>query len=199
MMAPAEFQPPTQLHLRKNGFGDVEVNMSGGYDPTSTAADSALVRAQAAVYKRGIDPIMMPRLAGSWPGYVFTGDPLRLPAGHFGLGHGQIWSAPAESRLCRDVDGALDHLLERNPKRCRRFAPPAHSEFSPASQARLLCVIRSLGLRPSGEPVRGYCALTGNTRHDCYLVLLAPSRSGASKPWLILHCSKENIYELGPW
>ena len=26
--------------------------------------------------------------AGSWPGYVFTGDPLHLAAGHFGLGHG---------------------------------------------------------------------------------------------------------------
>ena len=36
----------------------------------------------------GIDPIVMPRSAGSWPGYVFTGDPLRLPAGGFGLGHG---------------------------------------------------------------------------------------------------------------
>jgi len=45
---------------------------------------------------------MMPRLAGSWPGYVFTGDPLRLPegglarppAGHFGLGHGGGAHAP---------------------------------------------------------------------------------------------------------
>ena len=86
-----------KAHLANNGFGDIEVNMSGGYDPTSTPADAALVRAEHAVYKRnGIDPIVMPRLAGSWPGYVFTGDPLRLPAGHFGLGHGSGAHAPNE-------------------------------------------------------------------------------------------------------
>ncbi|HMD48827.1 MAG TPA: M20/M25/M40 family metallo-hydrolase, partial [Bryobacteraceae bacterium] len=78
-----------KAHLAKRGFGDIEVNMSGGYDPTSTPADAALIKAAVAVYKRnGIDPMLWPRLAGSWPGYVFTGDPVRLPAGHFGLGHG---------------------------------------------------------------------------------------------------------------
>jgi len=86
-----------KAHLQKHGFGDLEVNMTGGYDPTSTAADSALVRAQVTVYRRAsIDPIIMPRLAGSWPGYIFTGDPLRLPAGHFGLGHGSGAHAPDE-------------------------------------------------------------------------------------------------------
>ena len=86
-----------KAHLAKNGFGDIEVNMTGGYDPTSTPADAALVRAEHAVYKRnGIDPIVVPRLAGSWPGYVFTGDPLHLPAGHFGLGHGSGAHAPNE-------------------------------------------------------------------------------------------------------
>lgn len=86
-----------KAHLAKHGFGDIEVNMTGGYDPTSTPADSALIRAQKAVYTRdGYDPILWPRLAGSWPGYVFTGDPLRLPAGHFGLGHGNGAHAPNE-------------------------------------------------------------------------------------------------------
>src|SRR5262250_2936569 len=42
-----------KAHLAKRGFGDVEVNPSGGYDPTSTAADAAVIRAQLAVYKRG--------------------------------------------------------------------------------------------------------------------------------------------------
>ncbi|MBV8830090.1 MAG: M20/M25/M40 family metallo-hydrolase [Acidobacteriaceae bacterium] len=84
-------------HLAKHGFRDIEVNMTGGYDPTSTSADSALIRAEQAVYKRaGYDPILWPRLAGSWPGYVFTGDPLNLPAGHFGLGHGNGAHAPNE-------------------------------------------------------------------------------------------------------
>ena len=29
-----------KAHLAKRGFGDIEVNMTGGYDPTSTSADS---------------------------------------------------------------------------------------------------------------------------------------------------------------
>ena len=86
-----------KAHLAKKGFGDIDVNMTGGYDPNSTSADSAVIRAATAVYKKnGIDPVIFPRLAGSWPGYVFTGEPLRLPAGHFGLGHGNGAHAPDE-------------------------------------------------------------------------------------------------------
>src|SRR5438477_458839 len=86
-----------QNHLARRGFGDIEARMSGGYDPTSTPADCALIRAQISVYRKsGIDAILWPRNAGSWPGYVFTGDPLRLPAGHFGLGHGSGAHAPNE-------------------------------------------------------------------------------------------------------
>jgi acetylornithine deacetylase/succinyl-diaminopimelate desuccinylase-like protein len=86
-----------KTHLAKRGFGDIEVNMTGGYDPTSTPADAALIRAQTAVYRRaGIDPVLLPRNAGSWPGYVFTGEPLGLAAGHFGLGHGGGAHAPDE-------------------------------------------------------------------------------------------------------
>ena len=67
-----------KAHLAKRGYGDIEVNMTGGYDPNSTSADAALIKAQKAVYKNsGIDPIMLPRNAGSWPGYVFTGEPLQ--------------------------------------------------------------------------------------------------------------------------
>ena len=29
-----------KAHLAKRGFGDIEVNVTGGYDPTSTAADA---------------------------------------------------------------------------------------------------------------------------------------------------------------
>jgi acetylornithine deacetylase/succinyl-diaminopimelate desuccinylase-like protein len=86
-----------KAHLAKRGFGDIEVNPSGGYDPTSTAADAAVIRAQMAVYRRGgRDPILWPRNAGSYPGFVFTGEPLKLPSGHFGLGHGSGAHAPDE-------------------------------------------------------------------------------------------------------
>src|SRR5213083_1952478 len=96
-MKAADALAALKAHLAKHGFSDIEVKMTGGYDPNSTLANAALIRAQTAVYKRGgIDPIVLPRSAGSWPGYVFTGDPLHLPAGHFGLGHGSGAHAPDE-------------------------------------------------------------------------------------------------------
>ena len=119
-MTAAESLAALKTHLAKRGFGDIEVNMTGGYDPTSTAADASLVRAQVAVYKRsGIDPVVLPRIAGSWPGYVFTGDPLRLAAGHFGLGHGSGAHAPDEYYIIessnpaiRGMDGAVRSHVE---------------------------------------------------------------------------------------
>ena len=99
-MTAAEALESLKAHLAKKGFGDIDVHMSGGYDPTSTPADSSIITSAAAVYRRnGIDPVIFPRLAGSWPGYVFTGEPLRLPAGHFGLGHGNGAHAPDEYYL----------------------------------------------------------------------------------------------------
>ncbi len=86
-----------KAHLAKRGFGDIEVNPSGGYDPTATPADAALIRAEEAVYRRaGLDPILWPRNAGSYPGHVFTDAPLKLASGHFGLGHGSGAHAPDE-------------------------------------------------------------------------------------------------------
>ena len=109
-----------QAHLAKRGFGDIEVHMTGGYDPNSTSADAALIRAQTAVYKRnGIDPIVLPRSAGSWPGYVFTDEPLRLAAGHFGFGHGSGAHAPDEyyvieskNEKVQGMDGAVRSFVE---------------------------------------------------------------------------------------
>ncbi|HYZ47688.1 MAG TPA: M20/M25/M40 family metallo-hydrolase, partial [Sphingomonas sp.] len=89
-----------KAHLAKRGFGDIQVNVSGGYDPTETAEDSRLIQTEIATYKKlGITPTLYPRNAGSWPGYVFTGAPLSLAAGHFGLGHGSGAHAPDEYYL----------------------------------------------------------------------------------------------------
>src|SRR5678815_3265835 len=64
-MTAAEALASLKAHLAKRGYGDVEVRMTGGYDPTSTPPDAALIRAQTAVYKRaGIDPVLWPRGAG---------------------------------------------------------------------------------------------------------------------------------------
>jgi acetylornithine deacetylase/succinyl-diaminopimelate desuccinylase-like protein len=96
-MKAADALAALKAHLAKRGFGDIEVNMTGGYDPTSTSKDSELIKAQTATYKGfGIDPLLWPRNAGSYPGYAFTGEPLKLAAGHFGLGHGSGAHAPDE-------------------------------------------------------------------------------------------------------
>lgn len=109
-----------KAHLVKKGFGDIEVNMTGGYDPNSTSADATLIRAQTAVYKHhNIDPIVLPRSAGSWPGYVFTDEPLHLAAGHFGFGHGNGAHAPDEyyvieskNEKVQGMDGAVRSFVE---------------------------------------------------------------------------------------
>jgi len=109
-----------KAHLIKQGFPDIEVNMTGGYDPTSTPADAKIIQTELKVYRaKGVDPIVMPRSAGSWPGYVFTGEPLHLPAGSFGLGHGDGAHAPDEYYLIESanpkvqgMDGAVRSYVE---------------------------------------------------------------------------------------
>jgi acetylornithine deacetylase/succinyl-diaminopimelate desuccinylase-like protein len=109
-----------KAHLAKRGFGDIEVNVTGGYDPTATVASAPLIQSQVAVLKRaGIDPVLWPRNAGSYPGYVFTGDPLKLASGHFGLGHGSGAHAPDEYYLIdstnpnvQGYDGAVMSFVE---------------------------------------------------------------------------------------
>ena len=109
-----------KAHLAKRGFGDIEVNVTGGYDPTSTVASAPLIQAQVSVLKRaGIDPVLWPRNAGSYPGYVFTGAPLSLASGHFGLGHGSGAHAPDEYYVIESsnpkvhgYDGAVMSFVE---------------------------------------------------------------------------------------
>ncbi len=92
-----EAEAKLRAHLQKRGFGDIEVNVSGGYDPTETAENSRVIRAQQAVYTRlGVPQSLFPRNAGSWPGSVFTAAPVSLPAGQFGIGHGSGAHAPNE-------------------------------------------------------------------------------------------------------
>jgi acetylornithine deacetylase/succinyl-diaminopimelate desuccinylase-like protein len=113
-----------KAHLAKHGFGDIEVKPSGGYDPTQTSPKAPVIQAQWEVYRASyLDPIFWPRNAGSYPGYVFTGDPLHLAAGHFGLGHGSGAHAPDEYYVIESTnknftgyDGAVrsfvDYLYE---------------------------------------------------------------------------------------
>ena len=103
-----------QAHLAKRGFRDVEVNVTGGYGPTQTAEDSALIRAQQTVLTRaGVAHSLNVRSAGSWPGVVFTGDPLRLPAGQFGIGTGAGAHAPDEYFVIESSNPKVAGLAEQ--------------------------------------------------------------------------------------
>src|SRR5580698_8335596 len=109
-----------KAHLAKHGFGDIEVNMSGGYNPTQTDPDSKFFKAVVATFNRlGSPPLVVPRNPGSWPGYRFTSPPLSLPATDFGLGHGTGAHAPDEYYLIdsknpkiKGMDGASASFVE---------------------------------------------------------------------------------------
>jgi acetylornithine deacetylase/succinyl-diaminopimelate desuccinylase-like protein len=119
-MTAADTLAKLKAHLAKHGFGDIEVNMSGGYDPTTTDPNSKLIQIELATYRKlGKEALLWPRSAGSWPGYVFTNAPLSLPAGHFGLGHGTGAHAPDEYYVIEStnpkvqgLDGAVGSFVE---------------------------------------------------------------------------------------
>ncbi|MCB1553818.1 MAG: M20/M25/M40 family metallo-hydrolase [Xanthomonadales bacterium] len=96
-------------HLAKRGYGDIEVKVSGGYNPTQTRADSAIIQAGLTVLReRGEDPLLWPLLAGSYPGFVFTDPPLSLASGHFGLGDGGGAHAPDEFLVIESVNPKVE-------------------------------------------------------------------------------------------
>ena len=119
-MTAADTLAKLKAHLARHGFGDIEVNMSGGYGPNQTDKASRLIQTQLATYRKlGADPQLWPRSAGSWPGYLFTNAPLSLPAGHFGMGNGTGAHAPDEYYLIEStnpkvqgLDGAVASFVE---------------------------------------------------------------------------------------
>ena len=58
----------------------------------------------ATYHEAGIDRLSWPGLAGSWPSVTFTGPPIGLPAGQFGLGRGAGAHAPGEYRLIESAN-----------------------------------------------------------------------------------------------
>ena len=100
-----------RAHLDKRGFADIEINVGGAYPPNTTAPDSPLIQAEVTTYRKyGIEPLLWPRLGGSWPGYVFTEPPLRLAAGHFGMGHGSGAHAPDEYYVVESTNPKIQGL-----------------------------------------------------------------------------------------
>ena len=96
-MTSDEASAKLKAHLAKRGYGDIEVVVSGGYSPNQTDEHAGLIKAeQATLNAAGIANSLSARSAGSWPGVVFTGAPLNLPAAQFGVGRGGGAHAPNE-------------------------------------------------------------------------------------------------------
>ena len=102
-----------KAHLKKRGFDDVQVTVSGGYGPNETDEDSILIKAQKALFDdKGISYSIRPRSAGSWPGVIFNGPPLNLPASQFGLSRGGGAHAPNEWFLIESSNPEVNGLDE---------------------------------------------------------------------------------------
>ena len=100
-----------KAHLAKRGFDDVQVTISGGYGPNETDEDSTLIRAQKKLFEQsGIPYSITPRNAGSWPGVIFNGAPLNLPASQFGLSRGGGAHAPNEWFLIDSSDPKVNGI-----------------------------------------------------------------------------------------
>jgi acetylornithine deacetylase/succinyl-diaminopimelate desuccinylase-like protein len=113
-MTKDEMVAKLKAHLAKHGFGDIEVNVTGGYSPTQTDENSALIKAETLALKNaGIKYTLYPRSAGSWPGVVFTGAPLGLPAGQYGIGRGNGAHAPNEWFLIESSNPKVAGLDEQ--------------------------------------------------------------------------------------
>jgi len=95
-MKATEAAAALKAHLAKHGFGDIEVNVTGGYDPTTTPMDALISRAEKAVYNRaGIDPIEMRALP--------------VP--------GPVTCLPASRSKCPQAISALVTAMEPTPRR----------------------------------------------------------------------------------
>lgn len=109
----AEAVQKLRAHLDKQGFPDVEMKVSGGYDPTETDENSRLIRTAVATYRKlGVRPDLTVRLAGSWPGGTFTQPPVSVPVGRFGLGTGGYAHAPNEYLLIESTNPKVAGLVD---------------------------------------------------------------------------------------
>ena len=95
--------------------------MTGGYDPTSTPASRAADpgAGRGAEARRHRSACCGRATPARIPGYVFTGEPLKLASGHFGLGHGSGAHAPDEYYVIESTnpkvqgfDGAVMSFVE---------------------------------------------------------------------------------------
>lgn len=92
-------------HLRREGFGDLEIRPMSGYPAAHSSVDAPIVRSAISVFnKYGYVPRVSPWLAGSAPFYQFSRN-LDLPFVFGGLGHGSGAHGPDEYMLIHPAEG----------------------------------------------------------------------------------------------
>ena len=89
---PTPLSPPINQALLPAGIRNGNAAAKNAYQE-ALGFEQILVSQLAQQLVKGLDSSAN---AGSYPGYVFTGEPVKLPAGHFGLGHGSGAHAPDE-------------------------------------------------------------------------------------------------------
>jgi len=93
-LAPAGRKLPVNLVLVAEGEEEI-----GSPNIAQIVRQPQVQAALAVLKRRSVTHALWPRLAGSYPGYIFTDPPLNLPGGHFGLGYGGGAHAPDEFLL----------------------------------------------------------------------------------------------------
>ncbi len=85
-----------RAHLKKHGFGDLEIQVHGPYGAAKTDPDSWIARAAVdTIRAHGKEPEVWPTSAGTMPAFAFD-EYLKLPWVASGLGHGSGAHAPNE-------------------------------------------------------------------------------------------------------
>ena len=71
---PDEIEEKIRVHLKRRGFGDVEVNRLGAVPPSRTPVDHPLGKAVVRAVEQawGRRPVIVPNLGGTIPDYLFT-------------------------------------------------------------------------------------------------------------------------------
>ncbi|MBM4035220.1 MAG: M20/M25/M40 family metallo-hydrolase [Planctomycetes bacterium] len=95
-MDPARTAQLVADHLRRRGYGDIEVVTTASYPCSRTDLAAPVVQAMIAAYKRhGCEPQIVPLMASASPYYLFS-DVLRIPYVWGGLGKAGRSHAPDE-------------------------------------------------------------------------------------------------------
>jgi acetylornithine deacetylase/succinyl-diaminopimelate desuccinylase-like protein len=107
-----EVMTKLRAHLDRRGYTDIRIKPLAGYPPAKVSYKTAIAQAVIQTYrKNGIEPQIWPISGGSWPMYLYCGDPINLPYCSGGLGHGGNAHSPDEY-LVIEGDGKVAGIVE---------------------------------------------------------------------------------------